>query len=298
MKRIKLLFGSALALVLALSLFVPTNVSAEETGTTPDTVTPTAIGDVLDQSAFDLAYPAGVKAGTIIDLSDYYTGDVLELIINDVVGDGGIYWYEDDVTYKLTDTKIWVYGEGDIEIEFYDEDGNPYYLEFVVTENPVDIVLNPEEVTIEPGETTTILIETVPEDAWWFWEVLADQGSSGVSITTTISDITVISVDKAYDENGDWIGYTVKGLAEGTATISIESELGHISVATVTVKKPAPAPTTPPANNGTTPSTKPAVAANNGGPATGDTTNTTMYMLMMLAALASVSGYTFLKKQK
>lgn len=298
MKRIKLLFGSALALVLALSLFVPATVSAEETDITP-TDTPVATAAyTMDQAAFDADYPDGLKQGDIIDLADYYDGDVLELAFYDVEGDGLPIVFFDETTYTLTDTELWAYGAGDVKITFIDLNDPTYpeyTLEFTIAENPVDIVLDPTAVTIAPGESTTILIDTLPEDAWWFWAELAVAGTDGVMINTKISDTTVIKVEEAYDENDEWIGYTVTGLKAGTATISIESELGHTSVATITVQSPEKPISQPPA---TTTTTKPAVAANNGGPATGDTTNTTMYMLMMLAALASVSGYTFLKKQK
>lgn len=305
MKRIKLLFGSALALVLALSLFVPATVSAEETGDV--TVTPTAdttyaptTADTLDQDAFDAKYPDGAKQGEILNLEDYYDGDVSQLVVWNVSTTGNVFWYEGDTEYSIKNGEIWLYQPGTVTITFIDlTDLSTYYtLEVTIVENPVDVVLVPTEVTIAPNESTTVLIDTVPENAWWFWLELEEAGTNGIMIETTISDTSVISVEKAYNEDNEWIGYTITGLKEGTATLSIETELGHVSETTVTVKKPTPVPTTPPTTTTTTPSTKPAVAANNGGPATGDATNTTMYMLMMLAALASVSGYTFLKKQK
>ncbi|MDQ0361081.1 LPXTG cell wall anchor domain-containing protein [Breznakia pachnodae] len=295
MKRIKLLFGSALALVLALSLFVPATVSAEETDITP-TDTPVATAAyTMDQAAFDADYPDGVKQGEIFDISDYYDGDISELYLYDYTGEGFAFWEIDETTGAFLASDIWVLSVGDVNLEFVDVDGNLYALDFDVIANPVDIVLDPTTVTLAPGESKTILIDTVPEDAWWFWAELALEGSDGVMVNTKISDTTVIKVEEAYDENDEWIGYTVTGLKAGTATISIETELGHTSVATITVKSPEKPISQPPA---TTTTTKPAVAANNGGPVTGDTTNTTMYMLMMLAALASVSGYAFLKKQK
>lgn len=136
------------------------------------------------------------------------------------------------------------------------------------------------EVNLPVGESQDILIDTEPEDAWWFWLVLAEDGADAVMVETTISDTTVIKVEELTDEDGYWTGYTVTGLKTGTATISIETDLGHVSVATSTVENPAASTDVPPAST-----TKPAVVATNGGPATGDTTNTTMYMLMMLTVL-------------
>ena len=296
MRRIKLLFGSALALVLALSLFAPTTVGAKEKGsrvtTTPETIETTDESvnvQALDQDAFDAKYPEGAKQGEIINIADYYDGDVNDLIVWDLSVDGLVFWYEGETEYHMENGEIWLYQPGTVTITFADaEDNNKQYtLEVTIVENKVDIVLDPKEVTIAPNQTTTISIETLPKDAWWFWMELAEQGNDSVTIDTTISDTSVIKVEKAYGEDDEWIGYTVTGLKEGTATISIKTDLGHVSVATVTVKNPVP---TPPA--------KGSVAPKNGGPKTGDTTNTTMYMLMMLTTLISMSGYIVLKKQK
>ena len=297
MKRIKLLFGSALALVLALSLFVPATVSAEEPGTTPDTITPTAIGDTMDQAAFNVAYPDGVKQGEEFDITPYYTGDATKLKVSES-GTGEVIWITDENDEFFDEEFVGIfaaYRAGDVTLTFTDEDANTYTLSFTITETPVDIVLVPTEVKLPVGESQDIIIDTEPEDAWWFWLALIEDDADAIMVTTTISDTSVIKVEELYDEDGVWIGYTVTGLKTGTATISIETDLGDVSVATIEVfdKQILQPPVTD-----TTTTTKPAVAAKNGGPATGDTTNTTMYMLMMLAALASVSGYAFLKKQK
>lgn len=332
MRKLKLVFGTALAFILAVSLLVPANISAAEEPVAEPAPAAEEVNPV--QAAFDAKYPDGIPEGQSFYLSDLFENSTLTVAYAEVdpTSDGGVInsiktWYDMiaidgidfiDVTDPMYDEIVAYYGLN--EKDYHEKSGlilpykaghviltvtdfygisaqKTYTLEFDVTETATDFVLNPSEVTLNVGESSDIMLETNPTNAWWFWEAL---GADSVSLTWEVSDSSIIDVQRITDEEGYLDGFTATALKAGTATITVymETEAGDVAVATIKVNAPAPTKPAPAPAKPTPAPTKPNPKPTNSAPATGDTTNTGMYAFMMLVALVSMGGYVVLKKQK
>ncbi|MDF9825851.1 hypothetical protein M2475_002238 [Breznakia sp. PF5-3] len=292
MKKIKLFFGSVLAFIMAFTLVMPTSVFAE--GTDPV---------FFDKDAFLANYAeldpvlinensTSLEDMNVVNLETFIPGgiDASKVVFEDVTAsmayptdETGSILIEKDDTYFMG---VLLFGEaaGNVAMKItYNEDDVTSYsmiVEFKVKEvNVSEIRFDESAVSLKKGETKDVWVEFLPEN----WNINPGE------VTVRNSDTSVVKIELIDEEDltgaFSWQGLVrITGLSEGTATITAEIAGGKTTSLIVTVKEDGSTVIVP-------------AAAGLSAPATGDTTNLSFYMVLLLAGLAGLTGYKFLRKE-
>lgn len=327
----KFIFSGLLAVALTVMSFAP--VSAIETNTLkarytkaegfvlPSTEAPSTKVDEEDpengvnktytsspelQEAFNAIYPNGqVPQGELVDFQDIQ--DFLAPLGMDTSNiafrgnlDKCLLAVVDQNAGDNADIIIGAFRSGTVTIKLTNADKQEVYpLTFTVTPIEVNFTLTPANPTIKPGESIDILIGINPNDAWWIW--FDDEGNSiDLSIMYEFAGGKAASFKELFDEEENFIGFTITGKNEGTATLSVKSAEGkYATSSTITVKKPTTPvkPETPASDDGevlgeSVSNKKPGVVQ------TSDNTNVILYSTALAASLIAIAGYTILRKKE